>query len=85
MRDRMLERYTDFVAFPGLTLGLVVILIDGLLGDPAESVRSERVSKANEISFAQLSRSDQDPFVVLEPWTACTVVLSRHQVDPPCD
>lgn len=85
MRDRRLDRYTDFVAFPGLSLGIVAILLDGLLGDPIKFDRTERLLKADENSFAQFVRPDQDPILSFDAWNDCAIVVSKQQVDPPCE
>ena len=86
MRDRSLNsRYADFVAFPGFTLGLIVILIDGWLDYSVTFDRAPRAQLASESSFAQLSSPEREPIILPDTWMDCTVVLSKQQVDPPCE
>jgi hypothetical protein len=58
MRDHTSERYRDFVAFPGLTFGVVIILVSGWLNTTANLEGTER--QTTGFSSEQHSKVDQD-------------------------
>jgi hypothetical protein len=74
MRDRTSEQYRDFVAFPGLTFGVVIILVSGWLNTTANLEGTER--QTTGLSSEQHSKVDQDTISRLDEPTDCAYGLA---------
>jgi hypothetical protein len=70
MRDRISERYRDFVAFPGLTFGVVIILVSGWLNNAANLEGTQRL-QATGFSIEQHSKVEQDSISHFEDPADC--------------
>jgi hypothetical protein len=74
MRDRTSERYRDFVAFPGLTFGVVIILVSGWLNTAANLEGTQR--QTTGLSSEQHSKVDQDSTNRLDDPADCAYGLA---------